>query len=302
MKSILFATILITAAFAMSNCGDTFSTVLEVDPPEFESKMTLSTFIDNQDSVFGFFVGRNRDIFVSGNFDDYKLDDASISITKASSGEVIIAEDVQPVGQFSFSYNYWITSSEFFVPGDEYTFVLEHTEFSKSETTLYFPALIDNLENISYKRNDGIDLEGDDNSSVTFEIVDDANTEDYYELEMLTIGGFNQFGTFWIDTSDPSATKGNPDDNLLFSDNSFNGERKKVKVNFDRWNYDPESNTTLVMKWKAISKDAYDYSKSARRFNDTDGTPFLSPVQIHSNVNDALGIISFKAVTEYIVE
>ncbi len=299
--SLLLAFLGLSTLLFVASCGDSFSTVLDVEPPEFEPQMTFSTFIDNEEPFVGFFAGRNRDIFVGGDFDEFELDDVSITVTNHSTDEILIGQELDTTGFVGFTYNYFALDTGFFTPGAEYTFLLEHADFPESETRLQFPPVSDNLENLSYKQIDGINLEGNENSSITFEIVDDPNNADFYELELMTLDGFNTFGTFWIESTDPSALKGFPEDNLLFSDQSFNGERKRITVNFDRFNYDPEVNEALIVRWKTLSSSAYSYSLSARRFVNTLDTPFLSPVQIHSNVNDAIGIISFKGITEYVI-
>lgn len=303
MRKILLFIPIFICGFFLSNCGDTFSTVVELDPPEFEPKMTVTSFINSQDTFVAVFVGKNRGILESGEFDDYRLDSISLEVKNETTGAVISGEPIEQFTIFSYAYNYMLEtdSKDYFSPGQAYTFTLDHKDFPTSSTTLEFPPIRENLRNITYKRNDGIDIEGDDNSSVSFEIVDNAETVDYYECELFSVSNFNGFGTFWIETTDPSGVKGFPDDNIFFSDESFNGEVKKIKVKFDRSNYDPDEGGILELKWRAISKDAYEYSKSTKRYNDTDGTPFLSPVQVHSNINNGLGNISLKTETIYSV-
>lgn len=303
MKYIFYLSILLASLFLLSNCGDSFSTVVDVEPPEFVPKMTISSFINDQDSVINFYVGRNRDILVEGEFEEYDLDSASITVEKLSSSEIISGIPEDPFSIRGFTYNYFLeVPDQFFSGGESYTFEISHPDYDVSTTTLQFPEAKDNLTNIVYNQNDGVDVEGDDNSSVRFDIVDDPATEDYYEIELFSEGGNGNFGSFWIETTDPSGIKGFPNDNLLFSDQSFNGETKSIKVKFDRWNYDPVVDPPLKLIWKTLTKDAYEYSLSGRRYNDTDGTPFLSPVQLHSNVNGALGNISMKTGVVYTIE
>ncbi len=305
MKNILFISMALLTLFFLNNCGDSFATIVEIDPPEFEPQMTISSFINDQDSLTGFFVGKNRDILEAGEFEDYDLDDVSITVTKEASSEVLTGAPVDPFVNFAFAftYNYALEiPDQFFAGGENYTFEVSHPDYNSSVTTLQFPIVKDNLRDIVYNQNDGVDIDGDDNSSVRFEIVDDPLTEDYYELELFSEDLNGNFGSFWIETTDPSGIKGYPYDNLLFSDQSFNGETKSIKVKFDRWLYNPDVDEPLKVIWRTLTKDAYGYSLSGRRYNDTDGTPFLSPVQLHSNVNDALGNISLKTEVVYLVE
>lgn len=305
MRKYIFFVSVVMLGILLDSCGDTFSTVVEIDPPDFESKMTITSFVEAQDTVVGFFVGRNRGILEEGDFRDYELDSVSVAVRKEGTGETISAvKPVDPFGVFSFASNYVLVDipPQYFEGGNSYTFSVSHQDYPESVTTLVLPSAEDNLENIVYKQNDGVDLEGDDSSSVSFDIVDDANAENYYELELFSVNGFNNFGTFWIESTDPSGVKGFPDDNIFFSDESFNGEVKNIKVKFDQWNYDPANGDKLELYWRSISKDTYEYSKSSKRYSDTDGTPFLSPVQLHSNVNNALGNISMKSEVLYEIQ
>jgi len=276
----------------LKSCGDTFSTIVEIDPPEFESKLTVTSFISAQDTYAGFFVGKNRSILDAGDFEDYELDSATVVIKSEATGEELTAVPNSAFNNFSYAYNYLVENIPlgFFKQGNEYTFSVDHPDYSESVTRLELPRAVDNLKDIVYKQNDGVDLEGDDSSSVSFDIVDEATKENYYELELYSEGGNNTFGTFWIETTDPSAIRGFPYDNIFFSDESFNGEVKNIKVKFDRWLYNPDEGDSLELRWKSISKDTYEYSKSSRRYSDTDGT---------SNVNNALGNISMKSEVIY---
>ncbi len=303
MKYFIYLLVSILSGFFLGSCGEALSTRLEIDPPEFESQMSLTTFIDAYNVQVNMFIGRNRGILDIDDFDEYGLDDAKLTITKESEGISIDTEKdgfVPTSGPFNYSLIFF--NNEFFEPGDQYTFLLEHSDFESSITTLEFPTQGAVLENIVYKREDGLDEEFDQASSITFDIVDDPAKNDYYELEAATVGGGGNDLSFWISSLDPVARKGRPIDNILISDNTFNGERKTITIRFDRFLYNPEINDNIELRFRTVNEGFYKNSISLAKYYETEGTPFTSPVQVHSNVNKALGNISFKTTDIYIVE
>lgn len=287
----------------LNSCGDTFSTVIEIDPPEFESKMTFTTYITAGDTIVEMFIGKNRSILEGGELEDYNLDNAKVTIVKPSEG-LQLDTDNNPQTTFNSAYNYGIKlpDASFFSPGETYIFRVEHPDFTTSETELVFPEEDAVLENFTYKREDGLDEEFDESSSISFDIVDRAGKDGFYELSATTINGFFGENSFWISTLDPIGTKGSPNDNLFFADETFDGERKRITIKFDRYLYEPEQNSYVELTWSNVNEGHYTYSRAISRYSNADGVPFLSPVQVTSNVNNALGNISLKTETKYQVK
>lgn len=293
------------AVVLLNACGDTFSTVVEIDPPEFESKLTFTTFITAGDTVVEMFVGRNRGILEEAESVDYNLDNAKVTITRVSDGSSVDTDtngiDVNDPFNLYGNINYamLIPDSAFFSPGDSYVFIVEHPDFITSETELLFPDESGVLENLVYKREDGLDEEFDESSSITFDILETAGKEEFFELAATVVDGFLGQSTFWISTLDPIGTKGSPNDNLFISDETFDGERKNIKIKFDRFLYDPDLHGYVELTWSNVNEGHYNYSRTISRYRDADGVPFLSPVRVSSNVNNALGNISLKTEIKY---
>lgn len=302
MKNLFYLFSLVVLASVLGSCGDALSTRIEIDPPEFEEQMSLTTFIDAYDVQVNMFLGKNRNILDTGGFNEFGLEDAKLTITKVSEG-ISLDSEVDGISTINGPFNYSLVffNNEFFVPGDQYTFRLDHKDFESSITTLDFPTKGAVLGNIVYKREDGLDAEFDQASSISFDIVDDPAKNDFYEIEAFTAGGFNNL-SFWISSIDPVARKGRPDDNILISDESFNGERKRITIKFDRYLYDPALADHIELRFRTVNEGFYKNSISLAKYYETEGTPFTSPVQIHSNVNGALGNVSFKTTDVYLVK
>ena len=279
--------IIILSSF-LSACADTFSTVVEIDPPAFEEQLVVGAFIDLKESTSEFFVGRNVSIFESGDDDIFKVNDATVTVMRED-GETIRSEadDVFP----QFSTNYFIGNAlDFYEEERDYTFTIEHPDFPSSSTTIRYPSL-EAVENIVYVYNDGVNESGDDSSSITFDIIDPPGVKNYYELSI---------SSFRLSTIDPSAIKGSRTGNLLFSDESFDGERKSIQVKFNRLSYPEESGLEIKFNWDSVNEGYYKYVKSLNRQQETEGNPFASTVPIFSNLNNALGAIGLRARNRFV--
>ena len=284
MKYIL--TILMLS-YLLTACSDSFSTVVEVDPPEFEKQLVVGAFLDLNESRSEFFIGRNVSIFENSDTENFQINDASVTILRED-GEIVNskADDVFP----QFHANYSISNPlDFYVVDKDYTFTIEHPDFPVSSTTLRFPKL-GQVENVVFVYEDGVDEDGDDSSSITFDIVDVSNVDNYYELS-IGIENLN----FRLSTIDPSATEGSSSKNLLFSDETFDGERKSIQVKFDRSSYPEEGGVQINFNWDSVNEGYYNFVKSLNRQQNTQDNPFASTVPVFSNLNNALGTIGLRA-------
>ncbi len=284
MKYIL--TILVFS-YLLTACDDSFSTVVEIDPPEFESLLVVGAFLDLQESTSEIYVGRNRSIFENGENEDFKVNDAIITILRED-GEFIRSEagDVFP----QFNTNYFIGNPlDFYEVDTDYTFTIEHPDFPMSSTTLRFPKL-GQVENVVFVFEDGVDEDGDDSSSITFDIIDEPNVDNFYELSIRT-----ENTNFRLSTIDPSAIEGSSSRNLMFSDETFDGERKSIQVKFDRFSYPEEGGVEINFNWDSVNEGYFNYFKSLNRQQNAQGNPFASTVPVFSNLNNALGTIGLRA-------
>ena len=299
MRSIYYILFIILSISLFYSCGDSFTQTLDIDEPEFKSQMTFFTRSTLGDTLVEYLVGRNVGIIQSGPETNYFLQDAELSILRLPAGPRFNFKE-HGVWNGSGYYTLQGLQKDFFQEGQKYRYELSHPEFTNSITELTFPKL-GSITNIEYKFEGGLDEEGDEASSINFDILDLAAEENYYELELLKYNHENDLmpHSIWIFTIDPTAIKAIPDDHLFFSDESFDGEAKNIEIKFDRWNYDPDSGARLELRWRSINKGYYDYVKTLSRFSDTQDTPFISPVQVSSNVNDALGAIGLRAEIVY---
>ncbi len=287
MKYIQFFLVCLVCAFC--SC-DSLTTTLDTDDEEFfAQRMVIGSIIDVNTDVIWFFVGENRSFLEEGRFEDFNLSGASITIEKDSSGEIIdfVNGDEFPEERAE-NYRYILDEAEAnFVEAGSYTFSVGHPDYPESETSLTIPEK-GQIENVEFDFEAGIDLNGDEISSLTFDILDQPGP-DFYELQVLIDG--RQVA---IETFDPSGSKGNNFSNLLFRDDSFDGQRKRIEVNFNRFFWNPSESETIALNWISVNEGYFLLSKSVQRQSETIDNPFSSAVQINGNVNDALGVIGFR--------
>jgi len=290
----LFKYIFFSSILVMLSC-DSLTTTLDVEETDFVAdQMVVSAIIGQGDYSADIHVGENRSFLEEGDYNEYNLPGASITITKEATGETIepdmFVEDPQSSTE---NYRSEFLNDFFFVPGD-YTFRVEHPDYPLSETTLALPGP-EEIENIEFEYDGGIDVEGDETSTVTFDILDGPGA-DFYELQIYIDGQHIR-----LETIDPVGQRGYDYRTLLFSDETFEGERKRVEVNFSRYSWNETESEELRVVWYSVNEGYYLLSKAVRRQQDTRDNPFATAVQINNNVNDALGVIGLRSYNEYIL-
>jgi len=284
MRNLFTAFILITM---LCSC-DSFSTTLVVEDVEYRDQMVVGSIISNRDmnGTTEFYVGKNRPALDSDDFSAYNLSGASLSIEKLSTDEFLV--DFIERQQEGNTYNYAsLLPDSFYEPGD-YRFRVEHPDYTVSETLLEFPepSLI---ENFKFDYESGTDLDGSALSRVSFDVIDEAGVENYYSLSIEIDGR-----TVRPSTLELAGSEGSDSRILLFSDVTFDGQRKRIDVGFDRFFWNPNTSEEITLSWSSVNEGYYLLSKTVRLQQSAEDNPFSSAVQIHSNVNEALGVIAFQ--------
>ncbi len=134
--------------------------------------------------------------------------------------------------------------------------------------------------------------------------TDNAQTEDYYELQAFNLdsvdtdmnGTYDKtmlLATSLIPHNNIGETVGNYDNStVLLTDKTFNGQRfsfSALKPNYDRFgNFPPTAKRFLRINH--ITKDRYLYLKSRQKQLESGNSPFAEPAFVYSNVSTNLGV------------
>ncbi len=80
------------------------------------------------------------------------------------------------------------------------------------------------------------------------------------------------------------------DDNLLFNDFLFDGQKYKIKLSFQEW--DVFKGQEFYVELESLSRTGYLYKKSISEYENASGDPFSEPVRIYSNIENGFGIFA----------
>jgi len=276
--------ILFAIVFSLSAC-DNFSTVVDIESPEFDQRITLSGLLTPGLDRIQFLVGKNQGIFTVSENDQYLVYDAEIFIFNEGGNSIEFSQDL--LGGF-----YAVDSTEdFFISGETYQIDVNHPELSTVTAEVSIPNRLDNLRNIEFKENGGVDLDGYRISAISFDIVDPEGEDNYYEikLEYRREAG-DEFRPIYITSIDPVYEEDNYTNGGYVRDRTFDGDTKFFQVQFDNY-YSTIEEVEFRILWRSLNKESYEFNKALSIFRSNGDNPFASPIQIPSNIEGGLGFI-----------
>lgn len=300
--------LLILVLVLTASCDDLFTTTLELEEPEFKEQLVVGAMFNNIDSVLDIHVGESYGILENTYTGEQHLDSVNIILTRMRDDVQLLGEDT--TNSFAWlAYNYFIKQStpNFWEGGEKYALKVEHPDYPISETQLTFPKASQLLEQPIFQLEDGIDFEGEPASSLTIKFQDDPAERNFYELEVKIFLedrelDFYRCYTLYLFAIDPVAEKGYNNDNILLNDESFNGEIKELEIKMSRRDFEVAANKYIEVRWHTISEAHYLFDKTLQGHSVAIDNPFVSPVPIHSNVQNGLGHVGMKHTTVYTLE
>lgn len=331
MKKYISISLLIVCSFFLTNCSeDSFSTVVEVDLSEYGNQMVVSAPFQPEfptPEFSRFFVSLEKSNEILDESSDFeKINNATVDIyeegtfwaTLSRVGEGYYASELGTGPQLGKSYQIEISSPE----------------YGKVTASSYVPNPI-KIKNAFVSDENYFDVsEGREKIEVTFEIEDESNVENYYSLTVNSMyeqdGGDNS--SFWnacFSTSDPVFDEDEFNDDFFeveespttyycgglstFRDLIFEGQTKTVKIYIDQYDaytytYDPITGAEervrrdIQLVFGAMSRDIYNYKRSARSQSWNGDNPFAEPVRVYSNIEGGIGIFGGFVETAVILE
>jgi len=243
-----------------------------------------------------------------GIIDENDLTARSMQVEVFKNGALLAEQRFQ-----SFSANGETNVIELPVPiSDEtstYRVVANVEGFDPVEATQEMPAKPE-YRLVSYEPDGAIDSEGDRVDELEIDLVDNADTEDYYGFRVIlpsvrceydpqldTVFCSNDFSfteEAYLESPDPLLSMSSGF-GLVVSDQSFNGNTYRVR--FTIYNYNDARPKLEVYR---LTEDAYRYGLSRRAYENAGDNPFAEPVNVHQNVTDGYGhfIVSNRVIEE----
>lgn len=280
-----------------SSCESFFDTVVEIDPPPHTPQLAVHAHGGNAN-------GGEVKIMVSNTFgiledvDQNLLDRAEISLstdgqvfnfihlTSSNIEDTLYLSDTTVIAD-SYGNFFKYYSSDFIpVPGKKYTLNVSHPDFPpvRAEQTAPYEVVPDSA---IYIIEAGNDQSGERTSAVDIYFRDPPGVENFYEVRI-----YNYTNSFYLDlqTSEPGSLTSYLDF-ALFSDKVFDGQQKRLRINFYPVDFagDPSG---LVVRWRSISPETFKFNEAMIKYFDSVNNPFLTPTQIYTNIENGVGVFS----------
>ncbi len=163
------------------------------------------------------------------------------------------------------------------------------------------------IESASYRDSAGIDEFGDKYSECTIVFTDNPQQTNYYEISLLI--NYTRDGEIIpyrpsVFSSDPIVKAEGLDEfeplSIIFSDEMINGNTYELKLNYFTYILDENSQYSLIVKFRSVTENYYNYSKSLlkHRFYQESNiwNGFGSPVPMFTNIEGGYGIFAGYAV------
>jgi len=201
------------------------------------------------------------------------------------------------------------TTSETVASGDAITLRVNHPNYPNANSSFKMPQEIS--ASGSFIKEGGIDVDGDPGDLITVTFTDDANRNNYYQLNFYYFNEtISQFIPMAFETSDPSLLDYNSyklnDGSVLFSDELFNGKEKALSTVAPFGIVAFNTGNKYLIEISSISEDLFKYHKSLQRAEDAKEITFQAgynnAVVIHSNVTSGLGILGASSSNSIILK
>ncbi len=299
MKKIFFVFI---AFLGFYSCEDTFTTVLNVDPPEYVKRMAVHAFFDASDTELKVAVATTVGLLERAN-----------SLSKIDDAQVEIYVDGEKVGDMVNDSGFSNSPNNYFLVlpkpigdyGEELEIKITHPDFDQVSAKDKFPKANIPL-NLKFINNAGIIDGGDPAAGIEIEFQDNASLEEFYEIGVIGIEVFpsqdSNFYSIYSTSLDPAVEMGANSEDILVNDITFDGNKYRLLVTFAKWSIG--ETLPLGLRWNNVSKGQYLYSKSIGNFNNARETagPFATPVSIYTNMENGLGVLGLRRGTYFNVE
>ena len=268
---------------------------IEFDSETKRSKIVVNGFVQNNEPA-SVHISRSLSI----------IDDASLIVidnaeVKLYNGAGDFLELLHLFGDtINVTENYGLYQGDLFLDeNDEYKIEVSVPSYesvsSKTKIPKYNLVQTSPLDTLSSSNSEF----GESITNFTFHFSDNGNEENYYGIKAY---GLNQFESesieIWITTEDVSVDV-NWGNEILFTDNFFNGSSYDLNLKLSTIYYGPPISDSLIIgnikfdsirfEMNSYSRDMFLYRKSYQAYQSVNEF-FSQPVQVYSNIENGLGV------------
>jgi len=280
--------ILILLMTTLVSCEDFFETTLDLEVPDIEPQLVLGAALRNNTTSATVQLAETVDL--NTDVEEGFINDAAITLTFPT-GEKYEFDNVQTDG------SYLANTPPPTAPG---TYQIRATtpDGRTISSQAELPAKPDILE-VSFEENGGKDEFGSDRSAVDITFQDVPDQVNYYKVR-LCIETDTRTICPGLQSNDPSALESANYLDLIVSDAQFDGQEYRLRVLF--YVFFEEDINSITVEYSGISADQYRYDRLLYSYEENDGNPFTSPVQLNTNVEGGQGLFAIENISFATIE
>lgn len=266
------------------SCEDTFTTTLEVDPPDFQDLLVVHLLFDNMDERISARIGRTIPVLEEVSREESLVDDASIEIYENGLpfATLIRQDDMRP------EFNYSASSAPELREGQTYEMRVDHPTYGLHLSRQVMPKKAE-VRSIVMNRDAGKNIDGSDVSSIEVIFNDEPGIENFYRMSIAIWDTVSQTGSpVYLEFEDP-IMQYSFEGSLVASDEGFDGKRYTFKLLMYRSQFDQVKQKGFLV-WESLTRDLYRYTTSLYRYLDgEDFAGFSEPTIVTSNIEGGIG-------------
>ncbi len=290
---------------------------IEIDIDEISPMIVLNGLIEADSSVV---ISLTRTRHILDNAEISTLTSAFVELSDNQGNSAILTID---------GSNKYVTESFSVEPGTEYIITASAEGYYDVEAVCIIP------EAVAIIRIDTATVYNEWNEpliSMGIVFQDDPSTDNYYQLFMMSKSYYTEWDiverldTLYIDPVTDTVITAivldtiitripfysdlyfesedliiEEEDNrggVIFSDQLIQGKEYILKGNiYTYFSRGSQDTTTIYVKLHSISKDYYEYVSSLEKHYYSKNDPFATPVVVHSNIQDGLGIFGGRSTS-----
>ncbi len=272
---------LLASLMLFTTCkSDFFEQVVDIEIPEHNPLLTVSSYLVSGDSVVSVYVSYSLGI----------LDTAKrVNLKNA---KVLLLKNTVPLAQIPYStkqfYSIKLPKTKPIDKG-EYELYVSAPGYQQVSSKQIMPEAAPIL-NSKFEKKAAINRDGEKVDLLTIDFEDLPGVKNYYAVQaQLQISPTEKF-PLQLDAIDPISEK--LDRHVLLKDDSFDGKKYSWRLGS---RIEAPKGAKLIIQLQTITKDKYLFLKSIHLNEAADDNPFAEPVLIHSNIYNGFGIFSAEA-------